>query len=195
MSAEDLARLIDRASTPAKRLEAPGPSRDEIEQMVRAAATAPDHGQLHPWRFLLIPSEQRQALARLFEDASRRINPEGTPEAHARAGEKAMNAPTVVAVIARLRPQQKGVPVREQYASVGAAIAQFLLAADALGYGAIMLSGARTLDPEFCAALGVIAPEELMGFLSVGSVAEARKPKRRPPVEEILSVWPGLPEP
>ena len=38
-----------------KRLGGPGPSAAELAQILQAAAHAPDHGQLLPWRFILVP--------------------------------------------------------------------------------------------------------------------------------------------
>ena len=37
-----------------KRLLEPGPDAAQLEQILAAAACAPDHGQLLPWRFVLL---------------------------------------------------------------------------------------------------------------------------------------------
>lgn len=175
--------ILNRVSTPARKLVAPGPTADEIGRIVSAGLSAPDHGGLRPWRFIHIPDAQRAALGDVFA-AIATDNPE-------RAREKAMNAPCVIAVVARLAPDNPNVPVREQYASVGAAIAQMLLAANLLGFGAIMLSGARCQDPRLMTALGLEGNEELMGFLSVGTVSEPPKSKPRPALGDHLTVWTG----
>ncbi|MDA5192856.1 nitroreductase family protein [Govanella unica] len=178
-----LADILNRTSVSAKRLLAPGPTADELEKIVTAGLTAPDHGGLRPWRFIHIPDERRAALADIFAAIA-----SDEPE---RARAKALNAPCLIAVVARLQPDNPKVPVREQYASVGAAITQMLLAANILGFGAIMLSGARCTDPRLLAALGLRGNEELMGFLSVGTVDGPVKPKPRPPLGNHLSVWNG----
>ena len=49
-----------------RRLIAPGPSPSQLDALMVAAAAAPDHGELTPWRFILIPEPERQALARIF---------------------------------------------------------------------------------------------------------------------------------
>ena len=52
-----------------KRLGTPGPAGDELEQILGAAAHAPDHGQLMPWRFVLVPAGARGSLADVFAQA------------------------------------------------------------------------------------------------------------------------------
>eukprot|EP01034_Spumella_vulgaris_P036661 gene36661-45223_t len=45
-----------------KRLGAPGPNVVELAAILEAAAHAPDHGQLQPWRFVLVPDTARTLL-------------------------------------------------------------------------------------------------------------------------------------
>jgi nitroreductase len=52
-----------------KRLVEPGPTADELQQLLGLAAAAPDHGQLTPWRFIVVPSDQRHRLANAFAGA------------------------------------------------------------------------------------------------------------------------------
>ena len=49
-----------------RHLEAPGPSEAQLQAILGAAAAAPDHRQLLPWRFVIVPREQRQRLAEAF---------------------------------------------------------------------------------------------------------------------------------
>lgn len=185
-----LQALLERRSVSAKRLAAPGPTDDQLRLLVEAALTAPDHGRLTPWRFIAIAPEARRALAEQFVAAAQRAEPD-KPKAWDKARDKALNAPTLLAVVARLAPGHPKIPLSEQYLSVGAAMENILLAAAALGFGAIMLSGERARDPLFCAALGIHPPEELMGFISIGTVTEKPKTPPRPPLPEHFSVWTG----
>ncbi|HEY5676233.1 MAG TPA: nitroreductase family protein, partial [Myxococcales bacterium] len=52
-----------------KRLGAPGPDDLQLAAILEAAAAAPDHGELVPWRFVLVPGEARERLAQVFADA------------------------------------------------------------------------------------------------------------------------------
>lgn len=52
MSLAQIGALIEARRTVLPRhLRAPGPDDGELAGIVRAAAAAPDHGQLLPWRF------------------------------------------------------------------------------------------------------------------------------------------------
>src|SRR5262249_45079660 len=159
--------------------------------MVAAAVTAPDHQGLRPWRFILIASEARETLAELFLAAKARASPDASPEELQRERERAMRAPTLLAVVARLQRHEPRAEERDQYASVGAAIQNVLLTAHAMGYGAIMLSGRKTRDRELVSGLGLSGQEELMGFICVGTTAGSPPRKKRPDVGEHLIVWYG----
>jgi nitroreductase len=141
-SSDDLIRrIIARRSTPPRRLLPPGPSELEFEQTVRAACAAPDHKGLQPFRFEWIGQEERSALADVFEAAERELDPVASPASLAQARERAMHAPILLALIIRQRDDE--VPLIEQHASAGAAVAYAILAADCLGYGAMAVSGKK----------------------------------------------------
>ena len=63
-----------------KRLGGPGPSAAELAQILQAAAHAPDHGQLLPWRFILVPQAARPPLADVFAQALLERDPAATAE-------------------------------------------------------------------------------------------------------------------
>ena len=183
--------ILGRGSVSPKRLIPPGPTAAEIRTMIAAAVTAPDHCGLRPWRFLRIADEARQRLADLFVEAKRRRAPDADPAVLARERDKALRAPVLIAVCARIDPDNPKVPPGEQFASVGAAVQNVLLAAHALGYGAIMLSGERTRDPLIRDGFGLGDAETLVGFISLGSAAAEAPRKPRPDPVEHLQVWNG----
>ena len=57
---DTLTALTTRVSAP--RLEAPGPSDEQLDMLLRAAIRAPDHGLLRPWRFIVLQGRQRERL-------------------------------------------------------------------------------------------------------------------------------------
>ena len=61
--------IASRQTVLPKRLVAPGPDAAELEQLFRAAADAPDHDLINPWRFLIIPEHRRADLGALFAQA------------------------------------------------------------------------------------------------------------------------------
>jgi nitroreductase len=179
-----------RRSVSPKRLCGPGPSRDDIDSMVDAALRAPDHGGLLPWRVVEFPRTKRALLADLYEDEKRRRDPLATAEDLARSREHATSPPALLAFIVRAAPNAL-VPLAEQWLGAGAALGSLLLAAHAMGFGAIVLSGERCQDKTLRAALGLRSHESLAGFISIGSIACAPRPARGRDRDLVLSIWSG----
>ncbi len=53
--------LATRRSIPAFQMAEPGPSRAEVEDMLKLASRVPDHGKLAPWRFIVYRGAERRA--------------------------------------------------------------------------------------------------------------------------------------
>ena len=64
-----LSLLRTRRSGRPRELVGPGPSADELEQILTIAARTPDHGKLFPWRFVTVAAAQRDALRALLGQA------------------------------------------------------------------------------------------------------------------------------
>ena len=186
MQALDL--LLNRAS--AGRLLAPAPTAEERELMFRAALRAPDHGQLRPWRFISIEAEARQALGELLA-AAQAEDPAHTPLQLEKARAMPLRAPWLVAVVAHLSTQPK-VPESEQLLSAGCAAHGLLLAAQALGYGAVWRSGPLSTHPRVLGGLGVAADERLIGFIYLGSLDGPRRVPAALAPTEFVSTWPAV---
>ena len=86
---------------------------------------------------------------------------------------------------------QLGIPPKEVpwLLSAGAALGQLLLAARALGYGAIILSGERCHDELLRDALGLGTHETLAGFVSIGAIAKSPPPAKHPDRGGVISAW------
>ena len=124
----------------------PGPSSEELRQILEIAMRTPDHGKLHPWRFVHIAQDQRDAFAVLLQQAYRRDNPEpGRLEVEA-VDRFARQAPELVVVLSSPTPGHK-IPVWEQELSCGAAMMNLHLAAHALGYVAAVSESELNGDP------------------------------------------------
>lgn len=182
-----LQALLDRHSIGQRYLVEPGPGDDELRTLTEAALRAPDHAALVPFRFRAVRGEARARMATLFEQAARAAGKD--TEGAALDRERALKAPVTVAVIARIDLGHPQVPAHEQWACVGGAIAHFLLAAQALGYGAKMLSGAKARSPLLTAAF-CEPGETLVGWIALGTPALARRAKHaKPPADEVLTFW------
>ncbi len=182
--------LLSRRSVSPKRLVAPGPDLHSLDLILQAALTAPDHGGLRPWRVIEFRAEQRSELAALFEQEKLRRDPLATKVDLLRARDHALMPPVLLAFVVAPHARTK-IPLREQWLSAGAALGNLLNAAHQLGYGAIVLSGERCFDPELTAALGVKDEEQLVGFVSIGTIAKAPPDANRPRAQTVWSCWPG----
>jgi nitroreductase len=182
-----LHRICARRSTPPRHLAAPGPTDDEIRMLVRAASRAPDHRNLKPFRFLVIAPDARETLADVFESAERELDPGIVGERLERAREKALHAPTLLAVISRVQENDE-VPEIEQRASAGAALGYVVLAADLLGYGAMAVSGRKVATQAMRRAFDLAENEELLCFVGIGTPAKVKGAPPEPD-PELLRTW------
>lgn len=179
--------LLDRHSTGPRYLVEPGPSSAELLMLAEAALRAPDHAALVPFRFRAVRGDARPRMASLFEQAARAAGKDA--EGAALDHERALKAPVTLAVIARIDLGHPQVPAHEQWACIGGAIAHLLLATQALGYGAKMLSGAKARSPLLASAF-CEAGETLVGWIAIGTPSLDRRAKHgKPSPEEVLSFW------
>lgn len=186
-AAPGLDALLGRHSVGPKHLVEPGPGDAELACMVQAALRAPDHAELVPYRFKLVRGAAKEGMAALFADAARAA---GKGEAGAALdADRALRPPMTVAVVARIDLGHPLVPAHEQWAAVGGAIANFLTAAHALGFGGKMLSGAKVRDPAIAAAF-CEPGETLVGWIALGTPArQPGGPARKPAVTDVLRDW------
>jgi nitroreductase len=174
----------------ALKLEAPGPSAEELDRIFASAVRAPDHGRLRPWQFVVIPEARREAFGGLMADCLKRMNPSVSDTELQRERSKAFRAPVIVAVAAKVRKGHK-IPEIEQIASASAAAQTIMLAAPALGYGAVWKTGAPAYDPAVKTALGLAEDDDIIGFLYIGTRAGGSSPIPRPEARDFVSVWAG----
>lgn len=168
-------------------LTEPAPSAEELDLVFQAALRAPDHGQLRPWRFVLIRGEARVALGHVFADAARLRDPLDDGE---RFRAKALAAPVLIAICARIQSPHK-VPESEQVLAVGAAAMNMLNALHLLGYGGFWATGLNSYDLHVHQALGLHGSERLLGFLYVGTPKEPTQAPARHAPDAFVREWTG----
>jgi nitroreductase len=183
----NLIKMLDlRRSTPSRNLHGPGPSPEEIKQMLISALRVPDHGKLVPWRFLRIQGDTRVRLGEILVERALALDA-NTPKAVIEKDRARFSfAPLIITVIARLTANHK-VPEQEQILSGGAVCFALLHAAQGLGYGAQWLTGWAAYDPEITKKLGILENERILGFIHIGNVTEVAPERARPILEDLLS--------
>lgn len=179
--------LLTRRS--AKTLTDPPPDEGALELLLESAARAPDHGRLRPWRFIVIRGPARERLGELMADQLLRVQPAASAESLQRERQKALRAPLILVVAAVCHASAK-IPAIEQILSAGAAAQNVMLAASALGFGAMWKTGGAAYDEAVKLALGLAASDTIVGFLYVGTVPAAAVPApARTEWRDRVSYW------
>lgn len=182
-----LALLRTRRSGKPRDLGEPGPDAGQLRQILEIAMRTPDHGKLHPWRFVHVARDQRDAFAALLLRAYRAENPEpGRMELEA-VDRFARQAPELIVALSSPTPGHK-IPVWEQELSCGAAIMNLHLGAHALGYVAGLVTGWAAYSDEVLAAFGA-PPERIAGFVFLGTPGAELEERLRPEYDEVVSEW------
>jgi len=83
------ALIHSRQHVSPRRLHEPGPSVQQLQDILASAGAAPDHGKLMPWRFVVVPAGQRDRLAEGFGQALLDRDPAATAAQIESAREKA----------------------------------------------------------------------------------------------------------
>ena len=174
------ALISSRQNISPKRLVEPGPRADQLQSIFRAAAAAPDHGVLTPWRFVLVPRHRRADLAEVFALSLIDRDPGASLEQMEAAREKAHRAPCLVMAIARLGDAEPPIPTLERMVSVGAAIQNMLLCAHSMGFGSGLTSGQAMGSPRMRALFSLTPGEEAVCCINIGSASKRKMPRARP---------------
>lgn len=184
--------IASRRSVKAALLGTPAPDDAELERLIQAAMSAPDHGALRPWRFRVIRDRDRDALSDLFEGALRARQPDAPQEEIDKIRGKPQRAPLIIAVGAEITENHPKVPPEEQLVAVACATQNFLLAAHARGWGAVLLTGWPAVDPTVQRGLGFDPTKDRMiGFVYMGTPTEAPRMMTRPDATQFIRRWPG----
>lgn len=183
-----LTHLDARRSVPSRQLTTPGPDHATVLRMLRSAVRVPDHGKRLPWRFLRISGDARQTLGEALVRRTRERDPDASEAVIDKERNRFSHAPVIVAVIARLGPDEK-IPESERFSSASCVCFALLQAAQALGFGAQWLTGWAAYDPEILRMLGLAAHERITGFIHIGTPKLAVPERERPDPEALLSDW------
>ena len=179
--------LLQQRNACAK-LTAPGPDAGELKEIFKAALRAPDHASLKPWAFITIEGDARLKLGELFVQAHQQAGNKLDEKKAEKIRNKPLRAPLIVAVAASITEHEK-VPDIEQIVSAGCAAQNILLAAQALGYGAIWRTGDMAFDDHVQDGLGLAQHQMLLGFIYIGTKDMALKPLPEHQLNDFVRTW------
>jgi nitroreductase len=183
--------LTNRRSVLVRHMSDPGPSQDELNQIIEAGMRVPDHGKIGPWRIQIINKAGQAALgdlcAELYkEEHGERANDKMVEFERERPG----RAPVLLAVTSRIEVPHT-IPELEQRLSGGALCMNILNAAHALGYGAQWLTEWPAFNDAVKKMLGHDPSVDIIGFIYIGTPTQEPKPRNRPDIEAVVSEWSG----
>jgi len=160
--------LHDRRTV--SRLDAPGPDDVELAAILAAADTAPDHGLLHPWRFVVLGPTDRERLSAAYAAAQREVADDAA--LIERAASKPLRGPCAIVALARTVAHPK-VPAWEQLAAAAAAVQNLCLATTALGFGSAWRTGWHIEHAAVRAAVGAREDERIIGVIHLGTPSKS----------------------
>lgn len=166
--------LMTRRSYSRGSLLQPAPNRAELAQILQAAMTVPDHGNLKPWRFVVIQGQgmkDLEGLLRTIYDGE--VENE---EYFQRFIEEIINTPMMICVYSTIN-QDTSVSVLDQQLAGAAACEHILLAAHAMGFGGIWHS--QETDDALRQMLQMGEEDQVLGVISLGTPKRTSLAKRK----------------
>ena len=151
--------------------------RELIEKLLTAAVQAPNHFRNRPWRFFVLTGDARVRLGEAAAQSLKQRNPEAAESEVAREREKPLRAPVLIVVAADAPSEPKVLDV-ENISATAAAVENLLLAAHALGLGALWRTGPTAYDPLVKSSFGLTPEQHVVAFVYVGY------PEDMPPLPE-----------
>jgi nitroreductase len=182
-----LSLLRTRRSAKPRAMSGPGPTAQELEQMLAIAARTPDHGKLAPWRFIVVDDEKRDEFGAVLRQALAEEDACATIAHHNKEDEFAHFSGTLVVLVSAPVREHK-IPVWEQELSCGAAGMNLLMAAHALGYVAGWVTGWRAYSPRVTRAFCEDG-QRIAGFIFIGHSAVELEERPRPAASDVVCDW------
>jgi nitroreductase len=179
-----------RRSIPAFQMREPGPTDEEVADMLRLAVRVPDHGKIAPWRFVVYRGPERVAIGAELLRLRLQIQPDLPADLIEVEKTRFTRAPVVIAVISTAGPHAK-VPEWEQVLSAGALCLNLLMAANAHGYVSNWLTEWYCYDDRAYPLLGIKPQEKVAGFIHIGSSDFPAVERPRPDVADITTWYNG----
>ena len=171
------------------RLVAPAPGDQELFRLIEVAASAPDHGQLRPWRLVVQRGDTRVALGNAMAAGEGRKNG---------LREKPLRAPLLVAIVFS-RATRSPIPEWEQLAATSSVVFSLSLALHAHGWGSVWRTGTVVNRAAVRDFMRLEKHEQLLGWLYIGTPEQGYQPPPRKPLDLSANVsvcttadgWPG----
>jgi nitroreductase len=183
-----LSLLRTRKSASAKAMGAPGPTPEQLAEILSLAVRVPDHGKLAPWRFILWEGAARGQFGDVMKARWSELHPEHGEQTLSFVHGLFLRAPTVLGVVSAAQEHPK-IPLWEQQLSAAAVCMNILYAATAMGIGCQWNTDWVVYDAVIAAAMGLAAHEKLAGLVYLGTPTAPLEDRPRPDAAALLTRW------
>ena len=184
---DTLTLLETRRSASAKAMTGPGPSEQQLAQLLNIAVRVPDHGKLTPWRFIVFEGDARERAGRIVAERYHVLYPDHGEETLQLQGNMFSRAPCVVGVVSSSVADHPKIPEWEQVMSAGAVCQNMLVAATAMEVGAQWITGWFAYDRQVLSAFGLAENERIAGFIYLGTPVQLQEDRPRPEAASIVT--------
>ena len=174
--------LMSRRSYARCNLINPAPNKTQIETLLQAAMSVPDHGNLKPWRFIVVTGQGIRDLAMLVKQKYASTMSEENLDAFV----KEISATPMMLFVCSDLTLNHRVSVLDQQLAGGAACEHILLAVHALGFAGIWHTSEA--DEDLRQLLNLKIEDEVLGVLSIGTPKKTSKAKRKS-FSEYTQTW------
>ena len=158
-------------------LVAPAPNREQVEQAIEVALSAPDHKDLNPYRFIVLENQALNNLGTALKNAA--IAQGETDEKTLKKAENMpLRAPMIIACVTDFKPHDK-VPHWEQVAASSCAVQNLLLALSAQGFATVWRTGPLANAPAIKQLFNVTADNQVIAFVYVGTAVSTIPPRSK----------------
>ena len=157
--------------------------RELIEKILDAGNKAPNHYKVRPWRFFVLTGDARNRLGDVMAASQHDRMPDAPKEAFDKTRALPLRAPVIIAVGVDMPVETKVLEI-ENFSAASAACQNVLLAAHALGLGAIWRTGDWARDSKVKDFFGFSEDQHIAGFIYIGYPDVVVEPLVRPSVED-----------
>jgi nitroreductase len=161
--------------------------RDMIEKILDAGNKAPNHFKVRPWRFFVLTGNARNKLGDAMAASQHDRFPDLPQEGLDKTRALPLRAPVIIAVGIDKPVEPKVIEV-ENISAVSAACQNILLAAHALGLGAIWRTGEWARDSKVKEFFGFSEDQYIAGFIYIGYPEVVIEPTVKPSFVD-RTVW------
>jgi nitroreductase len=171
-------------------LKEPGPTPEELEEILQIGTRVPDHGKFVPWRLVVIEGDARTQAGERLAAIQKARNPALDEASLDIERRQFLPAPVTIGVLLSPKPNPKA-PEVEQLLSAGNVCFNLSHAAFALGFAASWTNRWYGFDTEAQQMLGARGGERFVGFIHIGTPTAVIEDRDRPDLNRIVTRWQG----